>query len=193
MNDFLELVKATRTCRRFREEEGMPEGMLDWLVDCARVTSCAANAQSLRYITVEGREARSVVFSNLKFAAFLKDWGGPVEGERPAGYIIILGDKARRETLNDVDSGLAAQTIQLAAQTRDIGCCIVHTFHHENLVEALGVPENYKPLLVLALGLQKEVRCLENGEPDSPRYWRDENGVHHVPKLPLETIRILKK
>lgn len=193
MMDFLELAKATRTCRRFREEEGMPEGMLDWIVDCARVTSCAANAQALRYVTVESAENRAAVFSTLKFAAMLKDWPGPSEGERPTGYVIILGDTARRADLNDVDSGLAAQTMQLAAQTKDIGCCILHSFHRENLAHALGVPENYKPLLVLALGFQKEERVLEVGEPGNLKYWRDEKGVHHVPKLPLETIRILKK
>lgn len=34
--DFLELVTGARTCRRFREAEGMPAGMLDWLIECAR-------------------------------------------------------------------------------------------------------------------------------------------------------------
>ena len=30
--DFLELVTGARTCRRFREAEGMSAGMLDWLI-----------------------------------------------------------------------------------------------------------------------------------------------------------------
>lgn len=46
--DFLELVTGARTCRRFREAEGMPAGMLDWLIACARVTPCGGNAQALR-------------------------------------------------------------------------------------------------------------------------------------------------
>ena len=33
--DFLELVTGARTCRRFREAEGMPAGTLEWLVECA--------------------------------------------------------------------------------------------------------------------------------------------------------------
>ena len=47
--DFLELVTGARTCRRFREAEGMPAGMLDWLIACARVTPCGGNAQALRF------------------------------------------------------------------------------------------------------------------------------------------------
>ena len=48
--DFLELVTGARTCRRFREAEGMPAGMLDWLIACARVTPCGGNAQGVHHV-----------------------------------------------------------------------------------------------------------------------------------------------
>ena len=51
--DFLELVTGARTCRRFREAEGMPAGTLDWLIECARVTPCGGNAQALRFAVAE--------------------------------------------------------------------------------------------------------------------------------------------
>ena len=37
--DFLELVTGARTCRRFREAEGMPAGMLDWYCPAAIILS----------------------------------------------------------------------------------------------------------------------------------------------------------
>ena len=49
-------------------------------------------------------------------------------------------------------------------------------------------------LLVLALGFQKEVRRVETvGADGSVKYWRDAQGVHHVPKRPLEDLLIIKK
>ena len=54
--DFLELVTGARTCRRFREAEGMPAGTLDWLIECARVTPCGGNAQALRFADVYTRQ-----------------------------------------------------------------------------------------------------------------------------------------
>ena len=58
----------------------------------------------------------------------------------------------------------------------------------------LGIPENLEPLLVLALGFQKEVRRVETvGADGSVKYWRDARGVHHVPKRPLEDLLIIKK
>lgn len=190
--DFLELVTGARTCRRFHEEAGMPAGTLEWLVSCARVTPCAGNAQALRFALAESPEACAAVFPALKWAAMLPDWGGPAAGERPTGYIVILGDPARK--LNAVDMGIAAQTMQLAASTRDLGCCIFLSFDPRVLRAALSIPAALDPLLVLALGVQKEVRKLEAvGADGSVKYWRDEQGVHHVPKRGLEDLVVVRK
>lgn len=111
--DFLELVTGARTCRRFREAEGMPAGMLDWLIECARVTPCGGNAQALRFAVAESPEACAAVFPALKWAGMLTDWDGPEAGERPSGYVAILGEAGTRAKLNAIDAGIAAQTIQL--------------------------------------------------------------------------------
>lgn len=195
MDDFLDLVKATRTCRRFRESEGLPEGTLTWLCECARYTSCATNGQALRYVLVESKEAREALFPHLTFAGMLKN-GAPQEGERPAGYVVILGQKDRRETFNLLDAGLVSQTMQLAAQSRDIGTCVVFSFKHVKVAELIDLASmegSYWPMLVLAFGMQKEERVVVDAEDSTNlKYWRDDKGVHYVPKLPLETL-ILKK
>ena len=95
--DFLELVTGARTCRRFREAEGMPAGMLDWLIECARVTPCGGNAQALRFAVAESPEACAAVFPALKWAGMLTDWDGPEAGERPTGYVAILGEAGKTE------------------------------------------------------------------------------------------------
>ena len=50
--DFKQLALAARTCRRFEEERPLQMADLEWLVDCARLTPCARNAQQLRYSLV---------------------------------------------------------------------------------------------------------------------------------------------
>ncbi len=194
--DFLDLVTAARTCRRFRQSEGMPGGTLDWLVECARRTPCGSNAQILRFALVESPEGCAAIYPALKWAAFFKDWDGPDEGERPAGYVIILIKTEFLRAVNKaIDIGIAAQTIQLAAQSRDIGCCMLLSFNHDSIKQTLDIPEDYEPVLVLALGLQKEIRVMDTAtdEEGATRYWRDDKGVHHVPKLPLERLVIDRK
>jgi len=70
-----------------------------------------------------------------------------------------------------------------------LGGCIIATIRKENLRQALRIPEHYEILLVLALGKPKEIVEIEAVGPEGDiKYWRDEQGVHHVPKRSLEEI-----
>ena len=191
--DFLELVRATRSCRRFHQDQGLPEGSLTWLAECARLSPSAGNGQALRLAIAESPEACAAVFPALKWAALFKDWGGPEDGERPAGYIVLVGEKGKRAGLNGYDAGIAAQTIQLAAQTRGIGACMLLSFNHETVAQALDIPETMEPLLVVALGMQKEERVADTATDGNLAYWRDDKGVHHVPKIPLDELVMVRK
>lgn len=186
--DFKELALAARTCRRF--EEGRPLCMadLEWLVDCARLTPCARNAQQLRYSLVGPGDTCLRLFGMTKWAAALKDWGGPFPGERPTGFIVLSLPRNSGD-LSWLDTGIAAQTINLAASSRGWGCCMIAAFDHAAVAELVGLPGDRRPALVLGLGVAKEVRRVadvpENG---ALTYWRDADQVHYVPKLPLETL-----
>ncbi|MBO4300662.1 MAG: nitroreductase family protein, partial [Desulfovibrio sp.] len=87
--DFRQLVESARTCRRFHEDKPLCIGDLEWLVDCARMTPSARNAQVLRYILVGPGETCQELFTCTRWAAALKDWGGPFPGERPTGFVAI--------------------------------------------------------------------------------------------------------
>lgn len=186
--DLRELVLKTRSYRRFYEDVPVPRQTLRELVDLARQTASAANRQPLKYWLSWEPEMNQKIFPCLAWAAYLKDWGGPAEGERPSAYIIILGDTEIAKDFN-LDPGIAAQTIMLGATERGFGGCMIASIRREVLREALGIPERYQILLVLALGKPKEKVVLELVGPDGDiRYYRDSEGVHHVPKRSLDEI-----
>lgn len=144
--------------------------------------------QPLKYILSCERAQNAIIFPHLAWAGYLKDWPAPADGERPAAYIIILGDKRVRDSFG-CDHGIAAQTIMLAATEKGLGGCIIGSIRREDLRQALGIPSDYEILLVLALGKPRERVVLEAIGPDGDiRYWRDEQGVHHVPKRTLNEI-----
>ncbi len=185
-----ELVLKNRSRRRFQEEVSIDKETLRELVDLARCSASGANRQPLKYLLSWEQEKNAKIFPNLFWAAALKDWDGPAQGERPSAYIIILGDKEISETFG-VDHGIAAQSILLGAVEKGLGGCMLGAINVKGLREALQIPEKYAVLLVIALGKPNEEVVLETvGKDNQTNYWRDSQGVHHVPKRPLEDIII---
>ena len=183
-----DLVLRNRSYRRFYQEIPVDLETLKQLVDLARLSASANNLQPLKYILVCDPQKNALVFPQLGWAGYLKDWLGPVEGERPSAYIIILGDKNIRQTFG-CDHGIAAQSILLGATERGLGGCMIGSIKRKKLCEALTIPGHLEILLVIALGNSKETVVIETVGPDGNiKYWRDSGDVHHVPKRPLDEI-----
>lgn len=185
---FKELVLKTRSYRRFHQGTPVSLSTLRELVDLARQTASGSNIQPLKYVLSTNAVTNARIFPWAHWAGYLEDWPGPAEGERPAGYIVILGDTELRGEFN-TDLGIAAQTIMLGAAERGLGGCMIGSIDHDPLRAVLGVPDRYKILLVLALGQPAETVVLEPVGPDGNiRYYRDADDVHHVPKRSLEEV-----
>ncbi|MCL5057010.1 MAG: nitroreductase family protein [Actinobacteria bacterium] len=184
----LDLVSKNRSCRRFRQDRTISEASLKNLVNLARLSASAANLQPLKYFLSCRPETNSLIFSTLKWAAYLKDWEGPQEGERPTAYIIILNDtKISNTPYIKIDSGIACQSILLGAVEMGLGGCILASINKEDLRRNLKIPDRYEILLVVALGEPGENVVIETAGEDI-KYWRDDKDIHHVPKRPLDQI-----
>jgi len=183
-----DLIFKNRSYRRFYEEFDINLNTLKELVDLARLSPSARNAQPLKYILSCEPHRNSLIFPHLAWAGYLKDWGGPSEGERPSAYIIILGDTDISASFG-CDHGIAAQSIMLGATEKGLGGCIIASIEREGLRKALEIPPQYEILLVLALGKPKETVVIEKvGTNGDIKYWRDSKGVHHVPKRSLDDM-----
>jgi len=185
-----DLVLKNRSFRRFYQKHGVDLETLKDLVNLARLSASGGNVQPLKYILSCNPQKNALIFPHLTWAAFLKNWPGPNDGERPSAYIIILGDREISQSFG-CDQGIAAQTILLAAAERGLGGCIIGTIQRENLRTVLEIPPRFDILLVLALGKPKERVMIERVDASgNTKYWRDNEGVHHVPKRSLEDIII---
>lgn len=183
-----ELVLKNRSCRRFYQNEVVSTETLKELVDLARLSATGGNMQPLKF-TVSGEASRNArIFPHLGWAAYLKDWPGPAEGERPGAYIIILGDRRIKPSFG-CDHGIAAQSILLGATEKGLAGCIIATIQRPALGQALAIPDHFEVLLVIALGRPKETVVIEPiGPAGDIKYWRDAQGVHHVPKRSLDEL-----
>ncbi len=182
-----ELIARTRSYRRFDESHRIDYKILEGLIDLARLSPSGANRQPLKFVLFNSKRDCERLFPSLVWAAYLKDWDGPEAGERPSGYIIILGDKTISEGFG-VDHGIAAQSIMLGVNEAGLGGCMFASIRREQLRNEFSIPEKYEILLVLALGKPIENVIIDEINDGDVRYWRDKNSNHHVPKRPLNEL-----
>lgn len=183
-----DLVIRNRSIRRFREDVPVDLAVLRELVDLARLTPSAANRQPLRYLLSADPAFNQRIFPHLQWAGYLRDWPGPAAGERPVAYVVVLGDARIADPVR-WDDAIAAQTMLLGAVERGIGGCIIASLDRTQLQASLGLDPRLRILLVVALGVPAETVVLEDLPADgSIEYWRDDDGVHHVPKRSLDDV-----
>ncbi len=187
---FSELVLKNRSYRAFDKSRPITEGDMRALIDLARRTPSAVNKQPLRYRIVSAPAELEKMYANTRYAGALSIKLPPV-GQEPTGFIAIFRDSTSgsADSLALKDVGIAAQTILLGAVEMGFGGCMIGSFNPERLSADLGTDARYVPALVIALGTPAEEVILEDA-PDAEHliYYRDEQNVHHVPKLKLEDV-----
>ncbi len=182
-----DLLLKNRSYRRFHQDHQIDREDLVDMIDSARLSASARNAQPLKYILSNHPVQNENIFSTLAWAGYLKDWDGPAEGERPTAYIIQLHDTTLGENYF-CDDGIAAQSILLTAVEKGLGGCIIASVKKDKLSVLLEIPAHLKIIQVIALGKPAEKVVIEDIKDGDIKYYRDEDGVHHVPKRSLEEL-----
>lgn len=166
---------------------------LEELVELARLCPSAANKQPLRFILSTAPSDNEEIFACLKWAAYLTDWDGPSPEERPSAYIVMI-NTAKEWEYAKFDLGIMAQTMLLGAVEKGLGGCMIGALDREKLRAYFSLKPDMDVSLVLALGKPVEdVRIVDVPEGGSIKYYRDEAGVHYVPKRSLGELTLDKR
>ncbi len=179
--------EKNRSYRRFYEDVTIPEIDLRKMIDAARLSPSSRNVQPIKYFISAGAELNKKIFKTLAWAGYLKDWGGPKEGEQPSAYIIQLHDKNIAPGYS-CDHGITAQSILLEAVDLGYGGCIIASVKREELSQILNLPADLDIINVLALGKPKETVVIDDIKDGDYKYWRDIDEVHHVPKRSVDEL-----
>ena len=187
--DMMEFLRTRRTYRRFAQRPVEPE-ILRECVDAARIASCGANRQTLKYVVVQSPEAVAAVQPLVHWAAYLpREQGTPQPDEQPTAFIAILQDD-RLPGANDVDIGLALGSLTAAAWAHGVGSCIMGAIDRPALTKLLGLPEGLRLCYMVALGYPTHESHLVEMQNGSVKYYLDENRNYCVPKRGMEEVLI---
>lgn len=184
----IDIVKKNRSYRRFDASYPVSKQILTDLVNHARFTPSSRNIQALKFWFSTDKTNNDLIFNELAWAGYLRDWDRPDVNERPTAYIIILGDTDIAKSFA-TDTGIAAQTILLAATEQRLGGCMIGSINKNELHNKLKLSNNLEIQLVIALGRPVENIILEDVQSDGDiKYYRDADGNHHVPKRTLDEL-----
>lgn len=175
-----ELILKRRTIRRFRQQR-IPDELLDKMVNAGRLAPSGANLQPLEFIIVNNVELVNKVFPNLKWAGYIAPLGNPPEGKRPMAYIVVLINTDIKNKSGEIDAAAAIENMILTALEDNVGSCWLGAIDRDQLRKIFKIPIQYQIDSILALGYPDESPVVEEVK-DSIKYWKDKNGVLHVPK-----------
>ncbi len=185
--DVLKAILTRRTIRRFKNRP-IKFSILKEFVNAARLTPSAANLQPVEFVIVDKKSQIDRIFPHLRWAGYIAPAGNPPEGKRPVSYIVVLiNQKKTKMGFGSHDAAASIMNIILSAWGRGIGCCWIQSFEEPAIREILRVPTYIKIDSIIALGYKDEEPVVEKFK-DSVKYWKDKDGVLHVPKRPLKDI-----
>ncbi len=181
-----DLIVSRRTIRQFKPTP-VARPILEKIVNAGRLAPSAGNMQPLEFVVVDDGETRGLIFPCLRWAGYIAPQGNPRPGQEPMAYIFPIVNLSVREKGYENDVGAAIENMILAAWEEGIGSCWLISVERTKVAVILNIPEGFRVDSVLALGYPAESPVVEEFK-DSIKYWKDEQGVLHVPKRRLKDV-----
>lgn len=182
------LLKKNRSCRGYDPKFEVREDQMQRILEVNRMIPSARNLQALRFRAVLRDEAHKVL-PHIRLGGALPHLHLPYPGTQPEAFVVVCS-AVEPDHYVWIDLGIAAQSMLLQATEIGLNGIMIGAFDKQAVREALELPSD--PLLVIAVGKSIERIELVDIRADEPHaYYRDEQGVHYVPKVCLEDL-ILK-
>ena len=183
----METLNTRRTYRRF-EQKPVEPAIAREIMEAARIASCGANRQTVRYIVVQSADAVAAVQPLVHWAAYLPpEQGTPKADELPTAFIAVLQDD-NLPGASDVDVGLALGSLTAAAWAHGVGSCIMGAIDRPALKELLALPEGVRLCYMVALGYPTHESHLVEMQDGSVKYYLDADRNYCVPKRGMDEV-----
>lgn len=187
----MNLTKLLERCRSYRrfEQKRIPHQLLLLMIDAARLSNSAMNAQRLRYIVVESPDKVEALQPLVTWAAKLpREIATPFKDEQPTAFIACLTPK-NATRYDYIDLGLAAHAMTLTACEAGVGSCMLGAIKADKIAEILDVDDDMHVELLIALGYPAHSSTVVEGpEGGDLSYYVDDKRDYYVPKLPVSAL-----
>lgn len=169
MNDFLQLAASRQSDRAYDASRKVEPEKLERILEAARLSPSACNAQPWKFVVVTEPELAAKVgkaTAGLGMNKFAKD--APVHiliVEESMNITSFLGAKIKDKYFPLIDIGIAAAHITLAAEAEGLGSCVLGWFNEKEIKELLGIPARKRLLLDITIGYPAREKRKKSRKP----------------------------
>lgn len=160
------LVKNRQSDRGYTNQP-IAKDKLERIMEAARLSPSACNAQPWRFIVVDEPELKNKLADTtsstiLGMNHFTKQ--APIhivivmEG---ANFTSNFGSLVKRKHFPLIDIGIAAEHICLAATAEGLGSCMIGWFDEPAVKKLLNIPKDRRPVLIITLGYPDKAEIRE--------------------------------
>jgi len=153
----LEIISSRQSDRKY-DERPVEKEKLDRIIEAARISPSANNAQPWRFIVVTDPGLIKIIAE----AASAKLLGMNSFVVQAPVQIIVVREKAdvqtkaasivKRRDYSLIDIGIAAENICLQAEAEGLGSCMIGWFDEKTVKKYLGIPASRRVELIITLG-----------------------------------------
>jgi len=176
MNETITVIKNRRSHRKFKPEQ-IGETELQAILESAVYAPSAMNQQKWHFTVIQNKATLEKMVNTLKEniinsgnEAMAKRAGTPDFNPFHDAPTLVLITADETAPFTQIDCGAAAENIALAAESLNIGSCVIamsgFLFESDNADEVkreLDIPEGYKHIISVALGYK------DNENPPIPQ------------------------
>jgi nitroreductase len=156
--DFQEFVSTRQSDRSFDQERPVEKEKIERILEVARLAPSACNAQPWHMIVVDDPELKNKVADATSARAlgmnhFTKQ--APVHillVEERVNLTSGIGGWVKQKDYAQMDLGILAAHITLAAHAEGLGSCILGWFDEQKIRELLSIPRNKRVWLDIIIG-----------------------------------------
>jgi len=154
-SQMLEIITSRQSDRKY-ENRPVEKEKLDRIVEAARMSPSANNAQPWKFIVVTdpGLIVKTAGdASSLGMNSFVAQ--APVQiviVREKADLMTKAGSVVKSRDYSLIDIGIASENICLQAEAEGLGSCIIGWFDETSLKKHLGVPKSKRVELIITIG-----------------------------------------
>lgn len=169
MTDFLQLAVSRQSDRAYDMSRSVEMEKLERILEAARLSPSACNAQPWRFVVITDPELSVKVgkaSAGLGMNKFAKE--APIHilvVEESMNVTAFLGAKIKDKYFPLIDIGIAAAHITLAAEYEGLGSCIMGWFDEKEIKKLTGIPVHKRLLLDIVIGYPLKEKRKKSRKP----------------------------